>query len=191
MKPLYWFVVIAAVLAVGIHRVGDDDQEGRDFRFVVIAAVLAVGIAIFAVVQRTRRGKAKQELSGPSEPVGPTSDQRLFVQEQVERYRDEMLRYEIGLERHRRNTSREVLEKILAGRGEIMSMPILYLNNDDWMWKNQQLREAVDTALRKFHLPVPTDVKEPTAQAARACEQWAAAEAKRQFDTLLGTDTQL
>ena len=164
MRPLYWFVGIAAIFVVGI--------------------------VIFTVLRRTRRGRAKQELSGPSEDIGLTSDQLLFVQERVERYRDEMLRYEIGLERHRRNTSREVLLKILAGREEIMSMPILYLNNDDWVWENRRLREAVDIALRKLRLPVPTDIKEPTAQAAGACEQWAATEAKRQFDKALGTNTQ-
>ena len=159
-----------------------------DATVVDIAAVLAVGIAVFVVVQRIRRGTAKQEIATPSEPVGPTfEDQCLFVQEQVERYRDEMICYQIGLERHQRNISREVLLKILAGREEVMSMPILDLNNDDWIWKNKQLREAVDIALRKLHLPVPADVKKPTAQAARACEQWAAAEAKRQFDKFLST----
>ena len=160
-----------------------------DTTVVDIAAVLAVGIAVFVVVQRLRRDKAKQEISAPSEPVGSTSDQSLFVQEQVERYRDEMLCYQIGLERHRRNISREVLLEILAGRDEVMSMPILDLNNDDWIWKDQQLRKVVDFALSELLLPVPTEVKdkEPTVQAARACEQWAAAEAKRQFDKFLST----
>lgn len=157
--------------------------------FAIIAVVLAIGVAVFAIWW-SRRRRPQPEIPSPSDDPVLTSDQCVFVQEQVERYRDEMLRYEIGLERHRRNTSKEVLLKILAGRDEIMSMPILYLNNDDWTWKNQQLREAVDMALRRLRLPIPTDAKEPTTQAARACEQWAAAEAKRQFDKELGTDTQ-
>ncbi len=156
--------------------------------FVGIAGVLSVGIAVFfGVVQWTRRSKGKRGILCPRETVGLTTDQRLLVQERVERYRDEMLRYEIGLECHRRNASRDLLLKVLAGRGEVTSMPILYLNSEEWMWEASRLRKAVEFSLRQLGLSVPTDRNEPTAQAAHACEDWAVTEAKREFDEFLGT----
>lgn len=69
-------------------------------------------------------------------------------------------------------------------------MPILYLNSDEWRWEQQQLQKAVEAALDELGLSVPPDVREPTTQAARACEQWAATEAKRLFDEELGSDSQ-
>ena len=161
------------------------------YLFVGIAAVLAVGIAVFfGVVQWNRRGKAKQEISGPRETAELTTDQGLFVQERVERYRDEMLRYELGLERHRRNASRDMLLKVLAGRGEVISMPVLYLNNKEWVCEESQLWEAVEISLRELGLSYNAEREEPTAHAAHACEKWAAEVAKREFDEFLGTDTQ-
>ena len=152
-----------------------------------IRAVLTVGIAFFYVLL-TRRGKAKEEAPYSRGTGGLTEEKLSFVKEQVNRYRDEMVRYEIGLERHRRNTSREVLMKVLGQRGEVTSMPILYLNTEEWVWDQSQLRKAVEVALNDLGLSVSGDHSEPTAQAAQACEDWAAKEAKRQFDKFLGTD---
>ena len=113
-----------------------------------------------------------------------------LVRERVKRFRDELVRYELGLERHRRNASRDALLKLLAGHEQVMSCPILYLNSDEWKWDQQQLQDAVKRTLGELGLPVPTGVREPTAQAERACVEWAAAEAKRQFDRILGVDPQ-
>jgi len=107
----------------------------------------------------------------------------------VETYLDEMLCYELRLERNRRGASRAVLQKLLNGKEEVLAMPVLYLNSDEWRWEQQQLQQAVEAALGELGLSVPPDVREPTAQAAHACEQWAAAEAKRLFDEELGNDS--
>ncbi|MDE2733551.1 MAG: hypothetical protein OXI72_04100 [Gemmatimonadota bacterium] len=106
----------------------------------------------------------------------------------METYRDEMLCYELRLERNRRGASRDVLQKLLAGREEVLAMPVLYLNSDEWRWEQQKLQEAVEVALSELDLSVPPDVREPTTQAAHACEQWAATQAKRLFDEELGSD---
>ena len=124
-----------------------------------------------------------------SPPSPPFQEQCSFVQQRVETYRDEMLCYELRLERNRRGASRDVLQKLLAGREEVLAMPVLYLNSDEWRWEQQQLQEAVEAALGELDLSVPPDVREPTTQAARACEQWAATQAKRLFDEELGSDS--
>ena len=123
-----------------------------------------------------------------SPPSPPFQEQCSFVQQRVETYRDEMLCYELRLERNRRGASRAVLQKLLAGREEVLAMPVLYLNSDEWRWEQQQLQEAVEVALSELDLSVPPDVREPTTQAARACEQWAATQAKRLFDEELDSD---
>ncbi len=69
-------------------------------------------------------------------------------------------------------------------------MPILYLNNKEWLWEESQLWEAVQISLRKLGLSYTADRGEPTAHAAYACEKWAAEEAKREFDEFLSTDIQ-
>ena len=124
-----------------------------------------------------------------SPPSPPFQEQCSFVQQRVEAYRDEMLCYELRLERNRRGASRAVLQKLLAGREEVLAMPVLYLNSDEWRWEQQQLQEAVEVALGELDLSVPPDVREPTTQAERACEQWAATQAKRLFDEELGSDS--
>ena len=113
-----------------------------------------------------------------------------LVQERVERHRDELLRYQLGLERHRRNARRDVLVKLLAGSEQVMSRPILYLNSDEWKWDQQRLQDAVTRTLGEFGLQAPAGVREPTSQAERACNAWAVAEAKRKFDGILGSEAQ-
>ena len=111
-----------------------------------------------------------------------------MVRERVERYRDELLRYQLGLERHRRNASRDALLRLLAGHEQVISRPILYLNSEEWKWDQQRLQDAVTRTLVELGLQVPAGVREPTSQAERACDEWAVAEAKRQFDRILGSD---
>ena len=69
-----------------------------------------------------------------------------------------MLCYELRLERNRRGASGAVLQKLLAGREEVLAMPVLYLNSDEWRWEQQQLQEAVEAALGELDLSVPPDV---------------------------------
>ena len=155
------------------------------YLYVGIRTVLTVVIALFyGIVLRTRQGKAKEENPYSRGTEGLTPEKRSFVKKRVKQYRDEMVRYEIGLERHRRNTSREVLMKVLKNRDEVTSMPILYLNTEEWVWDQSQLQEAVENSLQQLGLSVSGDLSEPTAQAAQACEEWAAKEAKRQFDNV-------
>ena len=71
-----------------------------------------------------------------------------------------------------------------------MSRPILYLNSDEWKWDQQRLQDAVTDTLGELGLHTPTGVREPTSQVERACDEWAVAEAKRQFDEILGSDAQ-
>ena len=163
-------------------------------------ALAVVGFAIVAIViaailvSRTNRPGARGTGSGVRPDGGgelPNWEvQCSLVRERVERCRDELVRYELGLERHRRNASRDALLKLLAGHEQVMSRPILYLNSEEWKWDQQRLQDAVTRTLGELGLPVPTGVREPTAQAERACADWAAAEAKRQFDRILGSDTQ-
>ena len=163
-------------------------------------ALAVVGFAIVAIViaailvSRTNRLGARATSSGvlpDGRAEGPNWEaQSSLVRERVERYRDELVRYELGLERHRRNASRDALLKLLAGHEQVMSRPILYLNSEGWKWDQQRLQDAVTRTLGELDLPVPTGVREPTAQAERACDDWAAAEAKRQFDQILGSDPQ-
>ncbi len=154
--------------------------------------ILAAGTAVIVggIVIRRRRRSASTPTVEPSPPSPTFREQCSFVRQRVETYRDEMLRYELRLERNRRGASRTVLQKLLAGREEVLAMPILYLNSEEWLWEQQQLQEAVEYALGELGLPVPPDIREPTTQAARACEQWAATKAKRLFDEELGRDSQ-
>ena len=158
---------------------GQDRFEPDRDGLILLAGVVLVVIATLAVIRRIRRSSAHIE-----EPLVPAANRCSFVRERVERYRDEMLRYEIGLERHRRNAPREELDRVLDGGEEVNSMPILYLNSEEWMWEKSQLRKAVEDALNHFGLPIPADKMEPTRQAAQACEEWAAEEAKQRFDQL-------
>ena len=142
------------------------------------------------VVQAFRRSRSDGSPTRTAERTEalPTPERYPFVLERVKAYRDEMLSYEIGLERYRRNASRGALMKALALGNElpeVRSMPVLYLNSDEWVWDQQQLRQAARDSIEELGLPVPDDVSEPTAQAARACDQWAAAEAKRRFGKVL------
>ncbi len=142
------------------------------------------------VVQAFRRARSDGAPTGIAERTDalPTPERYPFVLERVKAYRDEMLSYEIGLERYRRNASREALMKALALGNElpeVRSMPVLYLNSDEWVWDQHQLRQAVRDSVEELGLLVPEDVNEPTAQAARACDQWAASEAKRRFRKVL------
>ncbi|MDE0026190.1 MAG: hypothetical protein OXP69_17415 [Spirochaetaceae bacterium] len=105
-----------------------------------------------------------------------------LVRERLERYRDELLRYQLGLERHRRKASGEVLLKVLEGDEQVMSRPVLYLNSDGWKWDQQRLRDAVTRVLAELGQQVPTDVREPTSQAERSCDDWAVVKAKQRFD---------
>lgn len=105
-----------------------------------------------------------------------------LVSRRVKRYRDELLRYELGLERHRRNAPRDVLLKLLDGHEQVMSRPVLYLNSDEWKWDQQQLQDVVTRALRELDLQAPTGVREPTSRVERACYDWAVAKAKQVFD---------
>ena len=104
-----------------------------------------------------------------------------LVLRRVKRYRDELLRYQLGLERHRRNAPRDVLLRLLDGE-QVMSRPVLYLNSDEWKWDQQTLQDAVTRTLGELGLQSPTGVREPTSQAERAGDAWAVAEAKRVFD---------
>lgn len=163
--------------------------------FVVIlvaAIVLIIGAVIYLIFRPgNRRTKTSTRTTDTvRSPSGPSQEQCSFVRRRVEIYRDEMLRYELGLERHRRRASQSVLQKLLAGQEEVIAMPILYLNSDEWRWKQQHLQEAVELALRGLDLPILSGIREPTTQAARACEQWAATEAKRRFDEELCSDSQ-
>ena len=157
--------------------------------------ILAAGTAsiaggtIYYCYRRSSTRKPTPDLISHSPSPSPSPEQCSFVQQRVETYRAEMLSYELRLERNRRGASRDVLQKLLAGREEVLAMPILYLNSDEWRWEQQQLQKAVKVALDELGLSVPPDVREPTTQAARACEQWAAAEAKRLFDEELGSDS--
>ena len=63
-----------------------------------------------------------------------------------------------------------------------MSRPVLYLNSDEWKWDQQRLQDAVTRTLGELGLQAPTDVREPTSQAERACDDWAVAKAKQVFD---------
>ena len=122
----------------------------------------------------------------------PTDERCEFVRKRVKAYRDEVLSYEIGLERHRRNESREKLMAALAldkKLPEVGSVPVLSLNSDEWVWDRQELREAVCNAMKKLKLEVPKDMNEPAAEAARACDRWAAAEAKSRFGRTTDLDT--
>ena len=158
----------------------------------ITAVVLILGAVIYLIFRpgsrRTKASTRTKDTVRSSSP--PSQEQCSFVRQRVETYRDEMLRYELGLERHRRRASRAVLQKLLAGQEEVIAMPILYLNSDKWRWNQQQLQEAVELALRGLDLPIFSDIREPTTQAARACEQWAATEAKRRFDEELCSDSQ-
>ena len=158
---------------------------------VILAAgtALIVGGTIYYCYRRRSTSTPTLDIIRHSLPPPPSPEQYSFVQQRVETYRDEMLRYELPLERNRRGASRAVLEKLLAGQEEVLTMPILYLNTDEWRWEQQQLQKAVEDALGELGLSVPPDVREPTTQAARACEQWAATEAKRLFDEELGSDS--
>ena len=158
----------------------------------VTVVVLIVGTVIYLIFRSgSRRTKASTRTTDTvRSPTQPSQEQCSFVRRRVEIYRDEMLRYELGLERHRRRASRAVLQKLLAGQEEVIAMPILYLNSDEWRWKQQHLQEAVEVALRGLDLPILSGIREPTTQAARACEQWAATEAKRRFDEELCSDSQ-
>lgn len=163
--------------------------------FVVIlvtAVVLIVGAVIYLIFRpSSRRIKASTRTTDTvRSPSRPSQEQYSFVRQRVETYHDEMLRYELGLERHRRQASRALLQKLLNGQEEVIAMPILYLNSDKWRWNQQQLQEAVEAALRGLNLSVPPGIRRPTTQAARACEQWAATEAKRRFDEELCSDSQ-
>ena len=113
-----------------------------------------------------------------------------LVRARVERYRRELLCYQLGLERHCRGAPRDVLVRLLAGQELVMSRPILYLNSDEWKWDQQRLQDAVTDTLGELGLHTPTGVREPTSQVERACDEWAVAEAKRQFDEILGSDAQ-
>ena len=163
------------------------------FAVILIAAVvLIIGTVIYLVFRPgSRRTKASTRTTDTVRSSSPPSQEQCsFVRQRVETYRDKMLRYEFGLERHRRRASRAVLQKLLAGQEEVIAMPILYLNTDKWRWNQQHLQEAVELALRGLDLPILPDIREPTTQAARACEQWAATEAKRRFDEELCSDSQ-
>ncbi len=158
----------------------------------VAAVVLIIGAVIYLLFRpSSRRTKASNQTTDTvRSQSGPSQEQCSFVRRRVEIYRDEMLRYELGLERHRRRASQSVLQKLLAGQEEVIAMPILYLNSNEWRWKQQHLQEAVEVALRGLDLPILSGIREPTTQAARACEQWAATEAKRRFDEELCSDSQ-
>ena len=155
--------------------------------------ILAAGTALIAggtIYYCYRRRSTSTPTPDPiSHLPSPSPEQCSFVQQRVETYRDEMLCYKLRLERNRRGASRAVLQKLLAGQEEVLAMPILYLNSDEWRWEQQQLQKAVEVALGKLGLSVPPDVREPTTQAAHACEQWAATQAKRLFDEELGSDS--
>lgn len=165
---------------------------------VAMIAVVGFAIAVFVIVAR-RVSRTKSPAVGRTSGSGansegverPNRDVRyILVRERVETYRDESLYYQLGLERHRRNASRDVLLELLAGHKQVMSRPILYLNSDDWKWDQQQLQDAVIRTLTELDLPVPTDGREPTAQAERACDDWAVAEARKHYDKILGSDAQ-
>ena len=127
---------------------------------------------------------------GPDGAEGPGwNEQCTLVRERVEKYRDELLRYQLGLERHRRNVPREVLGKLLDGHEESISHPVLYLNTEKWKWDQQRLQDAVIHTLRELGLHAPAGAREPTSQIEQACDDWAEAEAKRQFDELWGAET--
>ena len=172
----------------------NENMTNHGFFVVILVAsvVLIIGAVIYLIFRpSSRRSNASNRTADTvRNPSGPSQEQCSFVRRRVEIYRDEMLRYELGLERHRRQASQSVLQKLLAGQEEVIAMPILYLNSDEWRWNQQHLQEAVEVALRGLDLPILSGIREPTTQAARACEQWAATEAKQRFDEELCNDTQ-
>ena len=60
---------------------------------------------------------------------------------------------------------------------------------DQRRWGVAERVQGWEVALGELELSVPPDVREPTIQAARACEQWAETQAKRLFDEELGSDS--
>jgi len=155
-------------------------------------AVLAVIVIRTVSVSRSRSPAGTPPISAGASSGGPRRPnweaQCSFVLERVERYRDELLRYHLRLERHRRKAPRDVLLKLLDGAEQVISHPVLYLNSDEWKWDRQRLQDAVTHALGELRLQTPTGVRWPTSQAERACDEWAVAEAKRKFDRILGSD---
>ena len=154
-------------------------------------AILVIVIAAIVVSRTKSPSGLRSTGSGAGSDGGDRPNweaQCSLVRERVDRYRDELVRYELGLERHRRSAPREALLKLLGGHDQVMSHPILYLNSEGWKWDQQRLQDAVTRTLGELDLPVLTGIREPTAQAERACADWAAAEAKRQFDQILGSD---
>ncbi len=172
------------------------DHEGTATLVIALAVIGFIVVVVIAVILVSRNKSPSRPHrtgsgAGSDVAVRPNREaQRSLVRERMERCRDEWLRYELGLERHRRNASREALVKLLGGREQVMSKPSLYLNSKEWKWDQQQLQDAVTRTLGELGLSVPTGIREPTAQAERACAEWAAAEAKRQFDRMLGSDPQ-
>ena len=147
--------------------------------------------ALRKVVDRFFSGESSADGAGRAEAL-LTRERYEFVRKRVKAYRNEMLSYEIGLERHRRNASREALMGALALDEELLEMrsiPVLSLNSEEWVWDRQELRKAVRDSLGELKLLAPEDVNEPAAQAARACDRWAAEEAKRRFDRAMDPDT--
>ncbi len=186
-------LVVGTALIVGGQEMNSKREEMDSKRVAITVAILTTLIVGGTIIwYRKRHGlrNAETSASAPiSRPASLSPDKCLFVRKRVETYLDEMLCYELRLERNRRGASRAVLQKLLNGKEEVLAMPVLYLNSDEWRWEQQQLQQAVEAALGELGLSVPPDVREPTAQAAHACEQWAAAEAKRLFDEELGNDS--
>ena len=160
---------------------------------VLVAVAVAVAVVVIRTVSVSRSripAESRSSRAGGSSGAGRPNweAQCSLVLERVERYREELLRYQLRLERHRRNAPRDVLLKLLDGAEQVISRPVLYLNSDEWMWDQQRLQDAVTRALGELGLQAPTGVREPTLQAERACDEWAVAEATRQFDGILGLD---
>ena len=191
-------IVVAAIVVPRTESPSTESPSGlrsTGSGFRIALAVVGFAIVVAAIV--VPRTKSPSGLRSTGSGFGSDGADRpnweaqcSLVRERVERYRDELVRYELGLERHRRNASRDALLELLAGREQVMSHPILYLNSEEWKWDQQRLQDAVEQTLLDLKLSVPTDVREPTAQAERACADWAAAEVKRQFDRKLGSDPQ-
>jgi hypothetical protein len=155
-------------------------------------AVLAAGVAVALWVVRRANGDSRSDHQGgsPAPDAGgkpaswPLSTVRGSdtVRSRLSSHKDEFLCYELGMEMHRRRASRSDLDRLLDGREPVLAAPVLNLSVDGILWRQGELRVAVDLALDDLGIAHDGRDGEPTSGASAAIQSWARIEAARKFD---------
>lgn len=135
--------------------------------------------AISMGLDRVRTSGASDGTHRESQSIEQNRRSQL-VRSKIVTYRDSYLDYLLWM---RSSAARLAEDQKLAllGPDPRMAAPVLSLQSDDWIWRDNELLEQVMRALASLSMAAVRGESDPTALASRCCEAWANTQATQRL----------